>query len=80
MVKALHEAKVNSSWIEPHEAWDNAVREFVAAILGSGPRNRFLATFEPFAGRLALLGAVNSLAQTVLKLTAPGVPDILPGD
>ncbi len=79
MVKALHEAKVNSSWIEPHEEWDNAVREFVAAILAPGPRNRFLATFEPFAERLALLGVTNSLAQVVLKITSPGVPDFYQG-
>jgi (1->4)-alpha-D-glucan 1-alpha-D-glucosylmutase len=79
MVKALHEAKVNSSWIEPNEAWDNAVREFVARLLEPGPRNRFLATFEPFAARLAPLGAINSLAQTVFKLTSPGVPDFYQG-
>jgi (1->4)-alpha-D-glucan 1-alpha-D-glucosylmutase len=79
MVKALHEAKVNSSWIEPNEAWDKAVQEFVAKILDPIQGKRFLATFEPLAGRLAHLGAINSLTQTVLKLTAPGVPDIYQG-
>ena len=79
MVKALHEAKVNSSWIEPNEAWDKAVCDFVAEILTPGPRNRFLVTFAPFAERLALAGAINSLTQTVLKLTVPGVPDFYQG-
>ena len=79
MVKALHEAKVNSSWVEPNEAWDKAVGEFVARILDPVQGKRFLATFEPLAGRLAQLGAINSLSQTVLKLTAPGVPDIYQG-
>src|SRR5262249_50264646 len=79
MVKALHEAKVNSSWIEPNEAWDKAVCEFVAKILDPGPRNRFLATFAPFAERLAMAGAVNAVTQTVMKLTAPGVPDFYQG-
>ena len=79
MTKALHEAKVNSSWIQPNENWDNAVREFVATILQPGPRNRFLATFEPLAERLAPLGAINSLTQTTLKLTVPGMPDFYQG-
>jgi (1->4)-alpha-D-glucan 1-alpha-D-glucosylmutase len=79
MVKALHEAKVNSSWVEPNEAWDNAVRDFVSKILDPSPRNRFLTTFEPFADRLAPVGAMNSLSQIALKLTAPGVPDFYQG-
>ncbi|MEI9898437.1 MAG: hypothetical protein WDN28_32410 [Chthoniobacter sp.] len=79
MVKALHEAKVNSSWIEPNEAWDKAVCDFVAKILEPGPSNRFLPTFTPFAERLATAGMVNSLAQTALKLTVPGMPDFYQG-
>ncbi len=79
MVKALHEAKVNSSWLEPNDAWDTAVREFIAALLAPGTRNRFPASLAPLAGRIAELGAVNSLAQTVLKLTCPGVPDFYQG-
>jgi (1->4)-alpha-D-glucan 1-alpha-D-glucosylmutase len=79
MVKAGHEAKTNSSWVEPNEAWDKALAEFVARILEPGPKNRFLHFFEPFARRIAELGAINSLAQTVLKLTVPGVPDIYQG-
>ena len=79
MMKALHEAKVNSSWIEPNELWDDAVREFVATILTPGRGNRFLAAFEPFARRIAELGSINSLAQQVLKLTVPGVPDLYQG-
>ncbi|HYR59523.1 MAG TPA: malto-oligosyltrehalose synthase, partial [Chthoniobacteraceae bacterium] len=77
MVKALHEAKVNSSWIEPNEAWDSAVRGFVERILQPG--TRFRAAFEPLAQRIAECGAINSLAQTVLKLTSPGVPDFYQG-
>lgn len=80
MVKALHEAKANSSWVEPNEAWDEAVSTFVAAILEPGRRNRFLPSFQPLARRVAELGAINSLAQTVLKLTVPGVPDIYQGN
>ncbi len=79
MVKALHEAKVNSSWLEPNAAWDEAVRAFVAAMLADGGRNRFPQSLAQFAERVAPLGAVNSLTQTVLKLTCPGVPDFYQG-
>ena len=80
MTKAIKEAKVNSSWVQPNEPWDNAVRGFIAAILSRGEENRaFLEAFEPLAERAARLGVVNSLTQTVLKLTVPGVPDIYQG-
>ncbi len=79
MVKALHEAKVNSSWLEPNSAWDEAVKTFVAALLAPGRGNRFPSIFAPFADRLAELGMINSLTQTVLKLTCPGVPDLYQG-
>ena len=80
MVKALHEAKANSSWLEPNAAWDEAVRGFVAAILASGGRNRFPQSIGLLADRIAQFGAVNSLTQTVLKLTCPGVPDFYQGN
>jgi len=79
MVKALKEAKLNTSWIQPNENWDHAMQEFVAMILETGPRNKFLPVFLPVAAEIARLGAINSLAQTAIKLTAPGVPDIYQG-
>lgn len=79
MMKALHEAKVNSSWLEPNTAWDEAVSDFIAAILSADKRNRFPANFTTFARHVAEFGMVNSLAQTVLKLTCPGVPDVYQG-
>ena len=44
------------------------------------PRNRFLAHFIPVAEEIARAGAINSLSQTLLKLTSPGVPDIYQGN
>jgi (1->4)-alpha-D-glucan 1-alpha-D-glucosylmutase len=79
MAKALKEAKLNTSWIQPNENWDDAMQEFVARILEPGPRNKFLPAFLPVAAEIARLGAINSLAQTAIKLTAPGVPDIYQG-
>ena len=80
MAKALHEAKINTSWIQPNEEWDAAMRDFVAKILDDSPRNRFRSIFFPVAKEIARLGAINSLTQTLLKLTSSGVPDIYQGN
>ncbi len=80
MAKALKEAKVNTSWIQPNEQWDAAMHEFVARVLDPSPKNKFLPSFLPLAEEIARLGAINSLAQVVLKLTVPGVPDIYQGN
>ncbi|MDQ3199288.1 MAG: malto-oligosyltrehalose synthase, partial [Verrucomicrobiota bacterium] len=80
MAKALKEAKLNTSWVQPNEAWDAAVADFIAKILEPSPRNRFLETFIPLADEVAQVGAINSLTQTLLKLTSPGVPDIYQGN
>ncbi len=79
MAKALKEAKLNTSWIQPNENWDNAMQEFVARILEPGPRNKFVPAFLPVAEEVARLGVVNSLAQIAIKFTAPGVPDVYQG-
>src|SRR5438309_1202843 len=79
MAKALKEAKINTSWIQPNEQWDAAMHDFVGRILDASPRNKFLPLFVPVAKEIARLGAINSLAQTLLKLTSPGVPDIYQG-
>src|SRR5260370_20172130 len=78
-LKAIREAKVNTSWISPNEPYEQATRDFVARILAESPRQPFLADFEPFAQRIADLGIWNSLSQVVLKLTSPGVPDFYQG-
>ncbi len=80
MQKALKEAKVNTSWVNPNQAWDEAVTAFVRRILEDRPDNQFLRDFVPFARRVARHGAWNSLAQTTLKLMSPGVPDIYQGN
>jgi (1->4)-alpha-D-glucan 1-alpha-D-glucosylmutase len=80
MAKALHEAKINTSWIQPNEEWDAAMRDFVANTLDPSPRNKFLPVFLPVAQEIARLGAINSLTQTLLKLASPGVPDIYQGN
>ena len=80
MGKALHEAKINTSWIQPNEEWDAAMRDFIGRILDSSPRHKFVPAFLPVVQEIAWLGAINSLSQTLLKLTSPGVPDIYQGN
>ena len=80
MAKALKEAKMNTSWIQPNEQWDAAMNDFVARVLDPSPKNKFVPSFLPVAEEIARLGAVNSLAQVALKLTVPGVPDIYQGN
>lgn len=76
LVKAAREAKVHTSWYEPNAAYEGAVQAFARALLVHGP---FLDDFEPFARAVAEHGAVLSLAQLGLKLTAPGVVDVYQG-
>src|SRR6266436_5378109 len=80
MAKALNEAKLNTSWIQPNEAWLAAMHDFVARILDTTPKNKFLPIFFPVVEEIARLGASNSLTQTLLRLTSPGVSDIYQGN
>src|SRR6202012_2573941 len=82
MTKALSEAKVNLSWTNPNPAYVDAVHGFLRNILlpdGRGRLPRFVETLEELMPALRLFGAVNSLAQVVLKITSPGVPDFYQG-
>jgi (1->4)-alpha-D-glucan 1-alpha-D-glucosylmutase len=79
MVKAVREAKVHTSWINPHGAYEEATRVFVGQILADDPRNRFPADLATFQDSIAIPGAVNGLGQTLLKIAAPGVPDLYQG-
>ncbi|MEP7291044.1 MAG: malto-oligosyltrehalose synthase, partial [Chloroflexota bacterium] len=76
MAKATKEAKVSTSWIDSNEAYDQAVERFVRAILES---DEFIEAFLPLQRRVAYFGQFNSLGQTLLKLTCPGVPDTYRG-
>jgi (1->4)-alpha-D-glucan 1-alpha-D-glucosylmutase len=82
MTKAVHEAKVNLSWVNQDPAYVEALHRFIAGILkptSRGRTNRFLEGFEEFIPKIEYFGALNSLAQLLLKITAPGMPDIYQG-
>ena len=79
MIKAAREAKVHTSWLNPDEAYEAALSSFVEAILRASDENQFLKAFLPFCQKVACYGIFNSLSQSLLKITAPGVPDFYQG-
>ncbi len=79
MQKAIKEAKVHTSWVNPNDTYDQAVEDFVRKILDSGAGNAFVSDFSQFQKRIAYVGMLNSLSQTLLKITSPGVPDFYQG-
>ncbi len=79
MHKAIKEAKVHTSWVNPDDDYERAVRDFVRRTLRRDPGNTFLSHFGAFHARIARAGALNALSQVVLKLTMPGVPDCYQG-
>ena len=79
MLKAVREAKVHTSWINPDAAYEEALLAFIDAVMDTGPHNRFMKEFEPFQKMISRFGMLNSLSQTLLKITSPGVPDFYQG-
>jgi (1->4)-alpha-D-glucan 1-alpha-D-glucosylmutase len=82
MVKALHEAKVNLSWINPDPEYVAATAEFISRILAPATRgksNSFLESIQGFLPTVQYFGLLNSLAQVLLKIASPGLPDLYQG-
>jgi (1->4)-alpha-D-glucan 1-alpha-D-glucosylmutase len=83
MNKAVHEAKVNLSWVNDNPEYSAALKLFIARILApdfAGRRNPFPQRVEEFVRTVAYFGAVNSLAQVLLKIACPGIPDFYQGN
>ena len=79
LIKSWREAKVHTSWATPNEAYESAVASFVSTVLAPSAENRFLPDFLRVQQRIASHGAFRSLSQTLLRIVAPGVPDIYQG-
>jgi (1->4)-alpha-D-glucan 1-alpha-D-glucosylmutase len=77
LLKAMKEAKVHTSWSIPDEKYEQSLLTFSRKLLD--PAHGFIKAFEPFQKRIAFYGIFNSLSQTLLKLTSPGVPDVYQG-
>ncbi|MCK3851401.1 malto-oligosyltrehalose synthase [Pseudomonas sp. W2Jun17] len=78
--KALREAKLQSSWSAPNEAYEQGVERFLKRLLLSEAGQALRDALDSAAQAIAPSGALNSLAQTLLHLTVPGVPDVYQGD
>ncbi|MER3431908.1 MAG: malto-oligosyltrehalose synthase [Leptolyngbya sp. ERB_1_1] len=76
-IKSIREAKVSTAWLRPNASYEEACSKFVRAILE--PDNPFLKEFLPFQKKIAHYGVFNSLSQTLIKTTSPGVPDFYQG-
>jgi (1->4)-alpha-D-glucan 1-alpha-D-glucosylmutase len=76
MLKAVREAKQQTSWVANHKDFEDALRMFIELTLNYAP---FLRELQQFVARVQDAGRVNSLTQTLLKYTAPGMPDLYQG-
>jgi (1->4)-alpha-D-glucan 1-alpha-D-glucosylmutase len=79
VVKAVREAKVHTAWLRPDTEYEQGFVRFVDVLLTPDEENEFLNRLRTFQKKIAFYGMVNSLSQLVLKMTAPGVPDIYQG-
>ncbi|OGW52239.1 MAG: malto-oligosyltrehalose synthase [Nitrospirae bacterium RBG_13_43_8] len=79
MLKAIREAKVNTSWISPNAIYEDALSIFIEKVMDNKSDNQFLKDFVPFQRKVSHCGMFNSLSQTLLKITSPGVPDFYQG-
>jgi (1->4)-alpha-D-glucan 1-alpha-D-glucosylmutase len=79
MIKSVREAKLHTSWITPNIDYENAVVRFVERVLTGAGGARFVPAMLSLQRRVAALGALNSLAQVLLKIASPGVPDFYQG-
>ncbi|WP_332763236.1 malto-oligosyltrehalose synthase [Pseudomonas koreensis] len=78
--KALREAKLQSSWSAPNEAYENAAQAFTEKLLTRAEGELLRAALSKTVNSIAAAGALNGLAQTLLRMTVPGVPDLYQGN
>jgi (1->4)-alpha-D-glucan 1-alpha-D-glucosylmutase len=79
MIKAVREAKVHTEWLKPDLAYEEAFASFMEKILEPSESNAFLHALIPFVHKVIHFGALNSLSQTLLKISSPGLPDFYQG-
>jgi 4-alpha-glucanotransferase len=78
MIKAMREAKMNTSWSDPDEVYEKGTMAFIESILTL--ETDFLGSLYQFVGEIKSHGMINSLVQLILKNTVPGVPDTFQGN
>ncbi|MGC1904964.1 MAG: malto-oligosyltrehalose synthase [Candidatus Acidiferrum sp.] len=79
VIKATREAMVHTRWTRPNLGHERALEHFISAIVKPSGKNKFLPDFIEFQKRIAFFGMANGLAQTLIKIASPGVPDFYQG-
>ncbi len=79
IIKAIREAKVHTAWLKPDTIYEDSFLSFIDGILDSSSENQFIDVFRSFQKKVAHYGVFNSLSQTLLKITSPGLPDFYQG-
>ncbi|NHN89009.1 malto-oligosyltrehalose synthase [Acetobacter conturbans] len=79
LTKALREGKRHTSWLDPNESYEGACQDYLTRLFDSGHSSRFQTEMSDFLWRIAPSAALNSLSQTLLRLTTPGIPDLYQG-
>ncbi|MFP4081853.1 MAG: malto-oligosyltrehalose synthase [Candidatus Aminicenantes bacterium] len=79
IIKAVREAKVHTAWLKPDEEYEEGYLEFAEGVLHRTKNNAFWKEFLPLQEKVAFYGIFNSLSQTLLKITSPGIPDFYQG-
>jgi (1->4)-alpha-D-glucan 1-alpha-D-glucosylmutase len=79
VIKAIREAKVHTEWLKPDSTYEDSFLSFIDGILDLSSENQFMDVFLRFQKKVAHYGIFNSLSQTLLKITSPGVPDFYQG-
>lgn len=77
--KALREAKLRSSWSAPNSTYEAACRDFLIRLFSEEAAQTLLTDIAAAAASLAPAGALNSFSQCLLRMTAPGLPDLYQG-
>ncbi len=80
MLKASREAKTRTSWSDVSAGYEEALTQFIRSILEPREGNLFFAELQDAQRLISRFGLLNSLSQTLIKLTVPGVPDIYQGN
>ncbi|MEA5593551.1 malto-oligosyltrehalose synthase [Rivularia sp. UHCC 0363] len=79
IIKAIREAKVHTAWLKNDADYEDGFTNFAQRVLKDSQDNQFLEAFRPLQQKVQHYGILNSLSQALLKLTAPGLPDIYQG-
>lgn len=80
MIKAVRESKTHTTWTNQNRNYESALESFIQNVLDKEENREFINSFIDLYKNISFYGMLNSITQLILKLTAPGVPDIYQGN